>query len=106
MGKITFKAGGGLVSSGDMFVANENGVPEMIGRFGNQGAVANTEQIVAGISRGVAAANESQNALLRQQNALLRGILEKDTSVNIGASVAFGKTAKRSLEMLNAATGG
>ena len=103
---ISMKAGGGLVDSGDMFVANENGVPEMIGRFGNQAGVANTEQIVTGISRGVAAANESQNNLLREQNRILRGILEKETNVNIGASAVLGRTVKRSLEMLNTATGG
>ena len=47
---MTMKASGGFVDSGDLFIANENGVPEMIGRFGNQTAVANTDQIVAGIS--------------------------------------------------------
>ena len=99
-------ASGGLVSGGDLFIANENGVPEMIGRFGNQAGVANQNQIVTGISRGVAEANAEQNALLRQQNALLRGILEKETNVRIGASAGLGRTVKQSLDMLNAATGG
>lgn len=107
MGKITFKASGGLVNSGDLFVANENGVPEMIGRFGNQTAVANTSQIVAGISQGVADANEEQNYLLREQNALLRAILEKEGSSGIpGASAAFGRTVARSLDMYNGLVGG
>ena len=107
MGKITFKAGGGLVNSGDMFVANENGIPEMIGRFGNQTGVANTEQIVAGISRGVSEANDEQNYLLREQNALLRAILEKEGSGGIpGASAAFGRTVARSLDMYNGLVGG
>ena len=107
MGKITFKSGGGLVDSGDMFVANENGIPEMIGRFGNQTGVANTEQIVAGISRGVSEANDEQNYLLREQNALLRAILEKEGSSGIpGASAAFGRTVARSLDMYNGLVGG
>ena len=107
MGKITFKAGGGLVDSGDMFVANENGIPEMIGRFGNQTGVANTDQIVAGISRGVSEANDEQNYLLREQNALLRAILEKEGSSGIpGASAAFGRTVARSLDMYNGLVGG
>lgn len=107
IGKLTFKAGGGLVSSGDMFIANENGVPEMIGRFGNQTGVANTEQIVAGISRGVSEANDEQNYLLREQNALLRAILEKEGSSGIpGASAAFGRTVARSLDMYNGLVGG
>lgn len=107
MGKITFKSGGGLVDSGDMFVANENGIPEMIGRFGNQTGVANTEQIVAGISRGVSEANDEQNYLLREQNALLRAILEKEGSSGLpGASAAFGRTVARSLDMYNGLVGG
>ena len=46
-------ANGGFVSSGEIFMANENGKAEMIGRFGRTTAVANNEQIVAGISQGV-----------------------------------------------------
>jgi len=105
-GKLTFKAMGGFVDSGDLFVANENGVPEMIGRFGNQTAVANTDQIVAGISQGVADANAEQNALLREQNSLLRSILAKESTVNLGASSGLGRTVKQSLDMYAALTGG
>lgn len=51
--KSIFKADGGFVNSGDIFVANENNKPEYIGSFGNQTAVANTDQIVDGIAIGV-----------------------------------------------------
>ena len=44
--------------------------------------------------------NEVQIALLQEQNSLLRQILYKDTTVQIGASVEFGRTAKRSMELL------
>ena len=48
-----FRADGGFVKSGDIFVANENNKPEYLGSFGNQTAVANTDQIVDGIAIGV-----------------------------------------------------
>ena len=109
LGSITLqaKAGGGLVTSGDMFIANENGVPEMIGRFGNQTGVANTGQIVAGISKGVSDANAEQNALLREQNALLRAIYEKEGSNGFpGASSALGRVVRQSLNMYDGMVGG
>lgn len=106
-GKVTIggNAGGGFVYSGEIFMANENGVPEMVGRFGNHGAVANTDQIVDGISRGVAMANSEQNALLAQQNELLRSILQKDSSVRLQASAALGRVASQSLNMYGAMVG-
>lgn len=42
-------ANGGLVDSGSIFVARENGIPELVGRFGNQTMVANNGQIVDAI---------------------------------------------------------
>ena len=106
IGQLTARANGGFVDGGDIFIANENGVPEMVGTFGNRTAVANTDQIVSGIASGVAQANEEQNALLRQQNSLLRGILEKDASVRIGASAALGRVARQSLDMYSGLVGG
>lgn len=46
-------ANGGLVTSSEIFMARENGMPEYVGRFGNHTAVANNDQIVSGISIGV-----------------------------------------------------
>lgn len=68
------------VPSGQMFIAREAGA-EMVGTIGRKTAVANNDQIVAGIAGGVASANEEQNALLREQNSLLRAILDKDSGV-------------------------
>lgn len=79
--KLRAYADGGFPSVGEIFVANEAG-PEMVGTIGNRTAVANTDQIITGISEGVSDANAEQNALLREQNALLRKLLEKDTVVN------------------------
>lgn len=71
---------GGFPDQGQMFIAREAG-PEMVGNIGRRTAVANNEQIVESISVGVAEANSEQNALLREQNSLLRQLLEKDSGV-------------------------
>lgn len=54
--KLSYYATGGHPQSGEMFVARENGIPEMVGRMGNRTTVANNDQIVEGVSSGVAAA--------------------------------------------------
>lgn len=74
-------ATGGFPATGQAFIAREAG-PEMVGTIGRKTAVVNNDQIVEGISAGVSDANSEQNALLREQNALLRKLLEKDTVVN------------------------
>ena len=73
-------AEGGFPEQGQMFIAREAGA-EMVGNIGRRTAVANNDQIVSGIAGGVAQANEEQNELLREQNSLLRSILEKDSGV-------------------------
>ena len=73
-------AEGGFPEQGQLFMAREAGA-EMVGSIGRRTAVANNDQIVSGIAGGVAEANEEQNALLREQNSLLRAILEKESGV-------------------------
>ena len=94
--KIPRLATGGFPATGQMFIAREAG-PEMVGTIGNKSAVVNNEQIIAGISEGVADANSEQNALLREQNNLLRKLLEKDTVVNavVGANDIIGGIQKK-----------
>ncbi len=53
----------------------------MVGSIGRRTAVANNEQIVESVASGVAEANNEQNALLREQNTLLRALLDKDNGV-------------------------
>ena len=48
-----FFASGGFPDTGEIFVARENASPEMVGRIGTRTAVANNDQIVAGIRAGV-----------------------------------------------------
>ena len=78
--KIPLFAEGGFPDEGQMFIAREAGA-EMVGNIGRRTAVANNDQIVAGIANGVAEANEGQNSLLKEQNELLRALLEKESGV-------------------------
>lgn len=47
---------GGFPNSASLFMANENGVAEMVGQIGNRTAVANNDQIVNAVSDGVSVA--------------------------------------------------
>ena len=77
LGKIPTFSTGGFPEDG-LFMANHG---ELVGQFSNgKTAVANNEQITEGIAIAVRNANSEQNALLREQNQLLRAILEKEGS--------------------------
>lgn len=78
--KIPKYASGGYPSTGELFIANEAG-PEIVGTLGGRTAVANRDQITTGISNAVASANGEQNALLMEQNTLLRQLLAKDSNI-------------------------
>lgn len=85
-------ATGGFPEDG-LFMANHG---ELVGKFSNgRTAVANNEQIIDGIQRGVEYANLEQNALLKEQNELLRALLEKDTVIQMD-SREVGKTMDKS----------
>lgn len=92
--EILLKSSGGFVGSGQLFVAREAG-PEMVGQIGNRTAVANNDQIVQGIANGVAQAQSAQNALLREQNSLLRDILNKGSGVTTGSIASAFERANR-----------
>ncbi len=100
MGRVRGFASGGYPETGELFIARENGMNEMVGRIGNRSAVANNDQIVeairAAVVQGIHA--DEQNALLREQNSLLRAILDKDMDVSLdGRSLVNGidKARKR-----------
>lgn len=103
-GMLAGYASGGFVEAGQMFIAREAG-PEMVGTMGGRTAVANNDQIVAGIAGGVAAGQAEQNALLRQQNEYLRRILAKESTVRLEPSAMLGKVNRRSEEMYARNTG-
>lgn len=103
--RIGAYAEGGFPSVGEMFIARESG-PEMIGTMGGHSAVANNDQIVDGIAAGVAAANSEQNALLREQNALLMRLLNKKFEAKVTPSAALGRVNRQSEEMYAGMVGG
>ncbi len=76
-------ATGGFVDEGQLFIANEAGA-EMVGAMGRRTVVANNDQIVEGISAGVANANDGVIAAIY---ALMNIIEDKDLSVSIGDDV-------------------
>lgn len=96
-------ATGGYPKSGELFWAREDGAPEMVGKMGGNTAVANNEQIVTGISsgvsKGVSDANREQNALLREQNELLRRLLQKQFTAQVSPSAEFGRVVAKSSRM-------
>lgn len=55
-GGINGYASGGYPDTGELFLARENGIPEMVGTIGGQTAVATNSDIVAAVSSGVAEA--------------------------------------------------
>lgn len=91
---ILHEAEGGLINeSGQLFIAREAG-PELVGTMNGTTAVANNDQIVAGIQSGVAQANAEQNTLLRQQNSILVQLLNKEFTIS--PSVSLGQVMARS----------
>lgn len=97
-------ATGGFPDEGQLFIARERGA-EMVGSIGSRTAVANNDQIVKGIASGVASANGEQNALLREQNALLRKLLQKEFKTELKPSAALGKVVSRSASLYEKAYG-
>ncbi len=71
-------ATGGFPETGQVFMARENGIPEMVGTIGGQTAVANNNQIVQAVSAGV------ENAVYRAMSAANSGNSGED-----GTSVAI-----------------
>lgn len=75
-----FETGGYVPSRYTMFMAGENGVPEMLGTVGGKTAVAGGEEITR-IRDAVISTAQQEIALLKQNNQLLQGILEKEFGI-------------------------
>ena len=71
---------GGFPQNGELFVANEK-APEYVGRMGNRNVVANNNQIVTGVSNGVAEANRTTERLLQKLIEQNERLLRKNTSL-------------------------
>lgn len=74
---------GGFPNEYSLFMAGEGGHAEMLGTAGGRTAVAGGAEIT-GIRDAVYQSSQTEAELLREQNELLRQLLAKDTSVNIG----------------------
>lgn len=81
VGRIpTFEKGGYVPSRYTMFMAGENGIPEIAGTVGGKTAVAGEVEIT-GIKDAINSTAQQEIALLKQNNQLLQGILEKEFGI-------------------------
>lgn len=81
VGRIpTFEKGGYVPSRYTMLMAGENGIPEIAGTVGGKTAVAGGVEIT-GIKDAINSTAQQEIALLRQNNQLLQGILEKEFGI-------------------------
>ena len=99
-------AEGGVMQSAGLFVANENGVPEMVGRMGHHAAVANNGQIQEGIAQAVLSALLDTGILdyVRSIADSSERTARKDFSLGRPGSEA-GRWVSRSLEAYEAVRG-
>ena len=81
LGKVPKFEAGGFPQRYSLFMAGENGVPEIAGTVGGKTAVAGGAEIT-GIRDEIRSASMQEIGLLRQQNALLQGILQKETGIS------------------------
>ena len=75
-----FETGGYVPSRYTMLMAGENGVPEIAGTVGGKTAVAGGVEIT-GIKDAINSTAQQEIALLKQNNQLLQGILEKEFGI-------------------------
>lgn len=83
-GGIKGFATGGFPNEYSLFMAGEHGHAEMLGTVGGKTAVAGGAEIT-GIREEIRNTANEEIALLRQQNALLQGILEKEFGISTDA---------------------
>lgn len=78
-------AEGGFPTPGDLFIANERGA-ELVGSMNGKPAVANNQEIVAGIAAGNV---DVVNAVYAMANMIVKAVEDKDTDITLdGESLA------------------
>ena len=99
-------AEGGVMQSAGLFMANENGTPELVGRMGHSAAVANNGQIQDGIAQAVLSALLDTGMLdyVRSIADSSERTARKDFSLGRPGSEA-GRWVSRSLEAYEAVRG-
>lgn len=86
-GAVKGHASGGFPKSGQMFVANEDGNPELVGSWGGRAAVANNQQIIQGISQAVQNGMRSCMApIVSQMASIAQNVEPSLTTVGTGRS--------------------
>lgn len=78
---ITPYARGGFPTTGEMFFAREDGIPEMVGRIGSRTAVANNGQIEEGIARASERGNDTVIQALFAITDRLIGAIEENGAI-------------------------
>lgn len=84
IGRLTvpsFKTGGYIPKSYTMLMAGEDGIPEIMGTVGGKSAVAGGVEIT-GIKDAIYSTSTQEVQLMREQNSLLRALLEKETGIS------------------------
>lgn len=81
--RIPHFAEGGYPEMGELFYANENGVPELVGQMNGKTAVASGNEIT-GITSAIYDTTETQNALLNTCISLLNVIADKEFGITDG----------------------
>jgi methyl-accepting chemotaxis protein len=102
---VATAATGAVVKSGDLVMANENGNFEMMGRMGSQPVIANNQQIVNGISQGVATANSGVENRLNTIENLLTRLLNKEFVARAVPSSGWGRNNAQSNAAWDKVTG-
>lgn len=82
---------GGYPTRGDLFFANENGVPELVGTMGGKTAVASGMEIT-GIKDAIYETGQRESGLMSTMVGLLRVIADKDYGIT---DDQIGKSAQR-----------
>lgn len=92
-------AAGGFPAQGQMFIARESG-PEMVGRIGNRTAVANNDQIIDGVSKGVYMAVSSAGGMNEDllYRAFKRALGETDLTAVMDSDRTFKIMQKKAEE--------
>lgn len=94
---------GGFPSSGDLFIANENGRQEMVGRIGNRSAVANQDQIGDAIFKYMDAHDRQTGG--NNTEALASAIVRGLKQAGIGAVYLDGRMLASSINRETQRTG-
>ena len=97
----SFETGGYIPKSYSMFMAGENGIPEIMGTVGGKSAVAGGVEIT-GIKDAIYSTSKQELQLMQEQNSLLRALLEKETGIS---SDALFKSVKQSASDYTKRTG-